>query len=117
MGAYFSSTGWSARAENKQHRGLSGLSALATVLPLTYRSNKYIRVDVPLVAVIHRSCQLVAVLIALAQLYFEDGWAMAEEPGGMANAWVETGNMLVATDDTTLSARTPYCSNPSYSYV
>lgn len=117
MGAYFSSTGWSARAQNKQHRGLSGLASLATVLPLTYRSNKYIRVDVPLVAVIHRSCQLVAVLIALAQLYFEDGWAVAEEPGGMANAWVETGNMLVATDDTTLSARTTYCSNPSYSYV
>lgn len=105
------------QSTNKQHQGLTGLDYIATIVPLYYKSIKYIKVDVPIVAIIHKTCQLLAVLLSLVQLYFNDGWAMTEEPGGMANAWGEAGNMLVATNDTTLSARTQYCSNASYTYV
>ena len=105
------------QSTNKQHRGLTGLAYVATIVPLHYKSIKYIKVDVPIVAIIHRFCQLLAVLLSFTQLYFNDGWAMAEVPGGMANAWGEIGTMLATTNDTTLSSRTPYCSNASFTYV
>ena len=105
------------KSTNKQHQGLTGLAYVATIIPLHYKSIKYIKVDVPIVKIVHVVCQLLAVLVAFAQLYLNDGWAMAEEPGGMSNAWGEAGSMSAVTDDPALIARTQYCSNASFTYV
>ena len=78
---------------------LTGLDWLATKIPLHYKSIKYIKVDVPIVAVFYRFMQLIALGVACLQLYMNDGWALAETPGGMANAWDESGSMLASTDD------------------
>ena len=83
----------------------------------TYRTEKFIKVDVPRVGVFYRVGQLAALLLVFAQLYLNDGWALAETPGGISNAWDEPGMMLGATNDPTRASRTHYCSNPSYSYA
>ena len=98
-------------------RELHGLEYLATIIPLTYKSAKYIKVDVPIVAVFYRVMQLVALAVACLQLYMNDGWAMSETPGGMSNAWDEAGTMLFSTDDPQLPGRVHYCSNANYSYA
>ena len=93
------------------------LALLALAVPLTYRSQKYIKVDVPIVAIFFRICQAMALGMGLLQLYMNDGWALAETPGGMTNAWDESGTMLLTTDDPALPDRLPYCSNEMYSYA
>ena len=102
---------------NKRSARLRGLEWLGSKIPLTYKTPKFIKVDVPIVAIFHRTCQGMAFALALLQLYMNDGWAYAETPGGMANAWDESGTMLFSTDDPTLPFRTPYCSNASLSYA
>ena len=96
-------------------RKLSFLDWVATKVPLHYKTPKYIKVDVPIVAVVYRVSQLIAVALIFMQLYMNDGWALSEEPGGMSNAWGEAGTMLAATDDPNLDARTEYCSRSSLS--
>ena len=93
-----------------------GLEALPAFLR-TYRSEKYIKVDVPRVGVFYRVGQLMAFLLVLAQLYLNDAWALSETPGGISNAWDEPGAMLAATNDVNAAANTAYCSNLSYSYT
>ena len=41
-----------------------------------YKTEKFIRVDVPRVGVFFRFCQFLAFLLVLAQLYMDDGWAV-----------------------------------------
>ena len=84
---------------------------------LTYKTQKFIKVDVPSVAIFYRIMQALAISVALVQLYFNDGWAKALETGGIANAWDEQGTMLLSTDDPNLWRSMPYCSNASNSYV
>lgn len=59
-----------------------------------YKSPKYIKVDVPAVAVLFRVLQVLCLFVALvAPLYFNDAWAATETPGGIVNAWVSPGTM------------------------
>lgn len=61
-----------------------------------YKSEKYIKVDVPAVAVLYRVCQFICLAGALfGPLYFQDAWALTETPGGMINAWDSMGTMCV----------------------
>ena len=46
---------------------LTGLDWLATKIPLHYKSIKYIKVDVPIVAVFYRFMQLIALGVACLQ--------------------------------------------------
>ena len=83
----------------------------------TYKTEKFIRVDVPRVGIFFRVCQFFAFLLVLAQLYLNDGWALSEVPGGISNAWDEPGTMMSSTNDVHAKrAATEYCSNASYSY-
>ena len=82
-----------------------------------YRTEKYIKVDVFIVGVFYRLMQVLAVMLVFAQLYYNDGWAMTETPGGMSNAWDEPGSFFATTDDPQLASRTAYCSNASYSFA
>jgi hypothetical protein len=84
----------------------------------TYKTEKFIRVDVPRVGIFHRTWQLIALFGVFAQLYMNDGWAMSEVPGGMCNAWDEAGSMLTSTSNVTAKRlASPYCSNPEHSYT
>ena len=89
---------------NKRSARLRGLEWLGSKIPLTYKTPKFIKVDVPIVAIFHRTCQGMAFALALLQLYMNDGWAYAETPGGMANAWDEPGSFFTTTDDPSLAA-------------
>ena len=85
----------------------------------TYKTEKFIRVDVPRVGYLHRSCQLIAFFLVFVQLYFNDGWGFAEVPGGIANGWDEAGQMLRVTNDLDYEAAQPYCqssADPDLSY-
>ena len=94
-----------------------GLEALPGFLR-TYKTEKFIRVDVPRVGVFFRVCQLLAFLLVFAQLYLNDGWALAEEPAGIANAWDEPGSYFTVTDDVdALRSSAEYCNNANYSFV
>jgi hypothetical protein len=92
--------------------------AIALIPPsaLQYKTPKFIKVDVPQVAILHKSCQALAALLTFVQLYFNDGWAETATPGGMSNGWGESGSMMSITDDPYLAARTTYCSNVSMSF-
>ena len=85
----------------------SWLSAFAAKHPglISYKSPKYIKVDVPEVAILHRLLQVGVFLTAIAQLYFNDEWALSEVPSGFCNAWAEAGTMLETTDDPLLASR------------
>jgi hypothetical protein len=93
------------------------LGKLCKMIPMYYKTEKYIKVDVWFVGLFYRIMQLLALSVALAQLYFNNGWAMSETPGGMSNAWDEPGTFFVTTDDPDLASRTAYCSNASYSFA
>ena len=83
----------------------------------TYKTEKFIRVDVPRVGIFFRTGQFLAFLLVLAQLYLKDGWAMGDTPGGMYNVWSEAGTMLASTiGNPNLAAATEYCSNANFSY-
>ena len=101
------------------YKQLSCLERLAARLPpgvLAYKSPKFIKVDVPAVAVLHRCLQLLVFLLALVQLYFNDAWALAEVPSGTSNGWGEVGTMLKTTNDPLLISKTQYCFNDTHSY-
>jgi len=94
--------------------------SFAEKLPMalrTYKTEKFIRVDVPRVGIFFRFWQLMAALLVLAQLYLDDGWALSEVPGGMVNAWDEPGTMLASTNDVVARrAAADYCSGSDYDY-
>ena len=63
-------------------RTAQGLHALPAFLR-TYKTEKFIRVDVPRVGIFFRVCQLLAFGLVFLNLYINDGWALSEVPGGM----------------------------------
>mmetsp|Transcript_46439 Transcript_46439/g.121885 ORF Transcript_46439/g.121885 Transcript_46439/m.121885 type:complete len:845 (-) Transcript_46439:145-2679(-) len=83
----------------------------------TYRTEKFIKVDVVRVGLFYRVCQLMALFLVFVQLYFNDAWGLMEVPGGAVNAWDESGKMLVTTNIPNYAETQQYCSNNSYSYV
>ena len=82
-----------------------------------YKSEKYIKVAVPQVAILYRVSQVVCLLGALgAPLYFRDAWALTETPGGTINAWDAPGSMEASNVDDGLASATRYCSSDDNSY-
>ena len=53
--------------------------ALLKKIPLYYKSEKYIKVDEPSVALTFKALQLAALTVALLPLYFGDAWALAPD--------------------------------------
>ena len=47
----------------------------------TYKTEKFIRVDVPRVGIFYRTCQLLALGLVFLQIYVDGAWAMSEVPG------------------------------------
>ena len=86
---------------------------------MSYKSAKYIRVDYWQVAVFYRFWQFIALLVTAAQLYYEDAWALAEEPLGTANGWGEEGTMRIDSDlpVSAYASAFPYCDNSTYNYA
>ena len=82
----------------------------------TYRTEKFIKVDVTRVGLFYRFGQLIAFFMIFVQLYFNDAWGLVEVPGGTVNAWDEPGQMLRKSDIPDIDGQRPYCSNASYSY-
>ena len=82
----------------------------------TYRTEKFIKVDVPRVGLFFRFGQLMAFFLIFVQLYFNDAWGLVEVPGGTVNVWDEPGQMLRTTNIPGYAETQPYCSNESYSY-
>ena len=82
-----------------------------------YKSPKYLKVDVPSVALFYRFLQGLFFFLAMyVPLYYNDAWALKETPGGTINAWDTAGTMEEASSDRTLAARMPYCSSAEFSY-
>ena len=76
---------------------------------LEYKTPKYIKVDVPQVAVLFRICQGLALCLSLLPLYFNDAWALSETPGGVVNAWSTQGGMPSSTQLELTNLSAPYC--------
>ena len=93
-----------------KHRSRFGY--VLSMVPLFYKSVKFIKVDEPAVVIGCRSLQLTALVVSLLPLYFGDAWAIAESAGGTVNAWAEAGGLLTAQNSTAPL----YCSNAGYSY-
>lgn len=81
---------------------------------LTYKSEKFIRVDIWQVAIFFRVCQVIAVGGTLLQLYLRDSWALVEEPAGSASGWGQAGRMENLSN--TPGYAPLYCSNANFSY-
>ena len=78
-----------------------------------YKTPKYIKVDVPEVALLHRVCQALALCLSLMPLYFNDAWAFTESPGGVVNAWATQGAMPTNVQFDVANLSAPYCSGGS----
>ena len=77
-----------------KHRSRFG--HILSMVPIFYKSPKFIKVDEPAVVIGCRSLQLTALVVSLLPLYFGDAWALAESAGGTVNAWAEAGGLLTA---------------------
>jgi hypothetical protein len=101
-----------------------GLSTLNDKLKpyFKYRTPKYILVEVPLVGIIHRVCQILALIYVVITMVTKSTWALATVPLGSTNPWVEDGQpgqpgyAKIGETYTSDSAGFPYCSNPTYAY-
>ena len=83
----------------------------------SYRTPKYILVEVPLVGVVHRLGQVAALVYVVYTMIIGSTWAMASVPLGSTNPWVETGGYInVATNTAQVSTSMAYCSNPANAY-
>ena len=97
-------------ADKMRARGLGSL--------FHYKTEKFIKVDVPQVEVLFRVSQALCLFVAMfAPLYFNDAWALTETPGGTINAWESPGTMEADASDQSLAGRSPHCSNAAYSYI
>jgi len=86
-----------------------------------YRTPKYILVEVPLVSIIHRLCQVGALIYVVYAMVVGSTWAVASVPLGSTNPWIEDGNYSQVGRDTkeyvhTQSGGFEYCSNPEFAY-
>ena len=95
---------------------LLGLDFLPAALR-TYRTEKYMIVDVPRVGIFFRTGQIAALFIVILQLWINDGWGLVEVPGGVVNPWDETGTMLLSTNRPGYINTQPYCGNATYTYA
>ena len=94
----------------------SKIWALLKKVPLHYKTEKYIKVDEVSIALLFKVLQAAALMVSLLPLWLQDAWALTETPGGTVNAWDSAGRMLFDTGEIGLTARSSYCSNPSYSF-
>ena len=78
-----------------------------------YQTAKYILIEVPVVGIVHRLCQLGALVYVVLNMYYGNGWAMATVPMGSVNAWAEVGGYMQAAQSTHPFSSVAYCSNPS----
>ena len=86
-----------------------------------YRTPKYILVEVPLVSIIHRLCQVGALIYVVYAMVVGSTWAVASVPLGSTNPWIEDGNYSqVGKDAKEYVHNEPggfkYCSNPNFAY-
>ena len=81
-----------------------------------YQTAKYILIEVPIVGIVHRLCQLGALVYVVLNMYYGNGWAMATVPMGSVNAWAEMGGYMQAAQSTHPFSSVAYCSNPEYAY-
>ena len=100
--------------------GLSlGLSTVNDKLKpyFKYRTPKYILVEVPLVGILHRVCQILALVYVIITMVTKSTWAVATVPLGSTNPWVEDGGYAkIGQTYTSGSKAFPYCSNQTYAY-
>ena len=82
-----------------------------------YRTPKYILVEVPLVGIIHRVCQILALVYVIITMVSKSTWAVATVPLGSTNPWVEDGGYAqIGKTYTPGSKDFPYCSNRTFAY-
>ena len=101
-----------------------GLSSLNDKLKpyFKYRTPKYINVEVPLVGIIHRVCQILALVYVIITMITKSTWAVATVPLGSTNPWVEDGQpgqpgyAQIGRDYTPGMPGYPYCANATYAY-
>ena len=93
-----------------------GLSALNDKLKpyFKYRTPKYILVEVPLVGIIHRVCQALALIYVVVTMVSKSTWAVATVPLGSTNPWVEEGDYAKVGQTSTSDFE--YCSNATFAY-
>ena len=102
-------------------RPISRIQHLFSLLPLQYKSPKYIKVDVPRVAIFNYVCKLLVVGAIFAQLYYNNGWALTEVPGGTSAARglpsESTARIVDPSAAESLASETVYCSNAAFGYA
>ena len=84
-----------------------------------YRTPKYILVEVPLVGIIHRLCQIGALIYVVYSMVVGSTWAVASVPLGSTNPWIEDGDYSKMGRDAkeyNQAGGFDYCSNPDFAY-
>jgi len=82
----------------------------------TYRTNKYIAIEVPIVGIVHRLVQIAALCYVVFNMVTGSAWAYNEVPVGQVNAWVEVGGYKDEAKNLNPYTSKTYCSNPEYAY-
>ena len=96
-----------------------GLSSLNDKLKpyFKYRTPKYILVEVPLVGIIHRVCQVLALVYVVVTMVTKSTWAVATVPLGSTMPWIEdNGYAKIGRETTSYSEGFEYCSNRTFAY-
>ena len=75
----------------------------------TYRTPRYLVIDIWQIALFHRICQLGVVAYVVIGLVSNDAWALTEGPSGSFNAWVETGTSRTKSNVADYRDAFPYC--------
>lgn len=82
-----------------------------------YRTPKYILVEVPLVGIIHRLCQIGALIYVVFTMVTKSTWAKATVPLGSTNPWIEDGGYAkIGQTSASYSTAFEYCSNATFAY-
>ena len=82
-----------------------------------YRTPKYINVEVPLVGIIHRVCQILALVYVIITMITKSTWAVATVPLGSTMPWIEdNGYAKIGRETTSYSEGFEYCSNRTFAY-
>ena len=103
-----------------EHLGLPQLNTMLTPY-FKYRTPKYILVEVPLVGIIHRLCQVGALIYVVYTMVVGSTWAVASVPLGSTNPWIEDGNYSSVGENAKEYAHDEpggfeYCSNEDFAY-
>eukprot|EP00966_Prymnesium_polylepis_P211954 4909248-Prymnesium_polylepis.1 len=87
---------------------------------LSYRTNRYMKVDVWQVGLAHRLLQLGIIIFAVIEALNAGSWAYSETAAGTVNAYGATTaaySSLVEQFDGSKTGPIIYCNNASYDYV